>query len=215
MCRAWWPCAGQRLAGSSHVFKTTAWLEEAYDLYGRASYSLAVRILGVGADAEDCVVDAFQEVLRLQRRDDHTDVRALTLLITRNASVARLRQRDGLPVHDLPNLHVGSAASLVHGLRAVDDVETRSAWAGLDPTLRLMLERSFFEGQTSGEIAGALGVTEAHVTGARAAALRTLAARWPSPQPTSQLTRQPESSGVPTPATGWMASESSQSSESL
>ena len=107
-------------------------------MYGGASYSLAARILGIGADAEDSVVDAFRELVRLQRLHDHTDLRALILLITRNASVKKLRQRHGRPVHDAAIMHAGSAASLSQALRTADDLEACAALAGLDPTRRLV-----------------------------------------------------------------------------
>lgn len=170
---------------------TPAWLEETYDLYGAASYSLAVRILGVGEAAEDAVTEAFREVVRLHHVDEHADVRAVILLITRNTAVTRLRQLKGLAVHGIAPVHLGRTLGVAATHPSQDDVRIRDAVEELESTLRLVLIRTFFEGHTPAEVAVELGVTTTEVNDALAAAMSALSARSAMPRCDSSC-REPE-----------------------
>jgi len=68
-----------------------------YDRHGGAAFSLAYRILGERAAAEDCIQEAFISIWRSGARFDRTrgSVRSWTLSIVRNRAIDALRSKAG------------------------------------------------------------------------------------------------------------------------
>lgn len=177
---------------------TPSWLEETYDLYGQASYSLAARILGAGEDAERAIVEAFQELWRLRQRAQHVDVRVLLLLITRNSAVTRLRRLKRLEAPQTLPLHLAPAVGLTRETQSIaDPAKALEALAALEPTPRLVLERTFFEGYTLAETAAELGVTNTDVRNALASAMTALAnvVRQGDRRDSTPMNQRPDSEG--------------------
>lgn len=151
------------------------WVEETYDLYGQSSYSLAVRILGAGEEAEAAVVEAFKELLDLHLSVENVNVRPLVLLITRNSAITRLRRLRGLPVRETFPVHAGLVVGLTPNMHSAEShAQVLDVLAAVEPTQRRALERIFFEGQTLAETATELGVDVAEVRKALASAMGDL-----------------------------------------
>lgn len=135
-----------------------------YDSYARTLYSLALRVVGDEADAEDVLQEVFTQAWRQASRYDAArgTVAAWLLTMTRTRAIDRLRARRARPegavvspdvITDLvaPGLDPG------HALAAASDA--RRIRAALDqlPTLqRLAIELAYFEGLTQSAIAARL-----------------------------------------------------------
>ena len=133
-----------------------------YDLYGRAVFSLALRIVRDQADAEDVTQEVFAQAWRQAGRYDHRRgaVGAWLLNMARSRAIDRLRGRRGVAV--VSSDDESADASLLasdaplpdvvaeHGVRAA---RVREALEALPFLQRVALELAYFEGLSQSEIA--------------------------------------------------------------
>lgn len=130
-----------------------------YDRHARAVFSLAVRVLGNRADAEEIVQDVFAQVWSQAARFDAArgSVAAWVLMMTRSRAIDRLRARraggaalapDPLrePVDPIPT----QEESVITG----EDVDRmRGAMQDLSASQRTAIELAYYEGLSQSEIA--------------------------------------------------------------
>jgi RNA polymerase sigma-70 factor, ECF subfamily len=133
-----------------------------YDAHARGVYSLALRILGDEADAEDVVQEVFAQAWRQAARYDprRGAVAAWLLNIARTRAIDRLRARRARP-----DAAAASADSVEWDLSAPfidpgdtlsakrDAAQVRAALQHLPMLQRLAIELAYFEGLTQHEIA--------------------------------------------------------------
>lgn len=152
-------------------------LGELYNRYAPIMLPLAERITGAAAAAEDVVHDVFLEAWRHAADYDASrgSVRAWLLLRTRSrsldlrksAAVAR-----SVPIAD--DAWLGEIASVDDCLGGPDQAKMRRALGGLPREQREVLLLGYFEGLSSSEIAGRIGIPIGTVKSRVAAALSTL-----------------------------------------
>jgi RNA polymerase sigma-70 factor, ECF subfamily len=138
-------------------------LAELYDLFGRAAYALALRIVRDASQAEDVVQEAFLDLWRSAGRFDPSRSRPASYLLTfvhrRAVDLVRREQarpRRGGDVDDIAD-RAGRddiAASLV---ASEQGESVRRALAGLPRPQREVLELAYFNGLSQSEIAERLG----------------------------------------------------------
>ncbi len=138
-------------------------LAELYDLFGRAAYALALRIVRDASQAEDVVQEAFLDLWRSAARFDPSRSRPASYLLTfvHRRAVDLVRREQARPqrggdVDDIAD-RAGKddiAASLVAGEQGES---VRRALAGLPPPQREVLELAYFNGLSQSEIAERLG----------------------------------------------------------
>jgi len=139
-------------------------LSEFYDQTASALFSVAIRILGDSAEAEEAIQDAFVQIWKNAAAFDATLGTPFhwALSITRHRSIDRLRarQRRARLVQDLletavdPPVETPPAHQSWH---AEDAAAVRSALESLPTEQRQGIEMAFFGGLTHTEIAEALG----------------------------------------------------------
>jgi RNA polymerase sigma-70 factor (ECF subfamily) len=153
-----------------------------YDRHATVAYSLAYRICGTRAVAEDVVQEAF---LALWRRLDRYDaargeVRGWLLGIVHNGAIDKLRQSR------LHERRRASSDGLEDRLQAPERTElqveqreqaseVQAALRALPPEQRLVIELSYFEGLTHTEIAARLELPVGTIKGRMRLALAKLA----------------------------------------
>lgn len=144
-----------------------------FDRHGGAAYSLAYRIVGEQAAAEDVVQEAFISIWRSGARFDRArgSVRGWTLSIVRNRAIDALRSRAG----KAPKLTFDD--ELILEQRPADDSteeeamrhetagEVRSALRTLPNDQAKVIELAYFGGFSHSEIAEMLGVPLGTVKG--------------------------------------------------
>jgi RNA polymerase sigma-70 factor, ECF subfamily len=138
-------------------------LSELYDLFGRAAYALALRIVRDASQAEDVVQEAFLDLWRGAARFDPERSRPASYLLTfvHRRAVDLVRREQARPqrgggVEDIAE-RAGRddiAASLV---ASEQGASVRRALAGLSPPQRQVLELAYFSGLSQSEIAEQLG----------------------------------------------------------
>src|SRR3954447_15417463 len=138
-------------------------LAELYDLFGRAAYALALRIVRDASQAEDVVQEAFLDLWRSAARFDPARSRPASYLLTfvHRRAVDLVRREQARPqrggdVDDVAN-RAGKddvPASLV---ASEQGESVRRALAGLSPQQRQVLELAYFNGLSQTEIAERLG----------------------------------------------------------
>ena len=137
---------------------------ELYDRHARLVYSLALRILQDGADAEDIVQEVFAQVWAQAARYDPSRgaVAAWMLMLTRSRAIDKLRAKRVRPESAADE----SAAENVMDLAATQDLELLSAeqvtrlqraLKELPDAQRTALELAYYEGLTHLEVAARLG----------------------------------------------------------
>ena len=136
-----------------------------YDRHARAIYSLALRIVGEQAEAEDVVQEVFAQAWRQAARFDarRGSVVAWLLIMTRTRAIDRLRMRQARPdrnatpdpliLEQLPAAVEDPAAGMV----AEEDARrVRRALDELPMLQRVAIELAFYEGLSQSEIAARL-----------------------------------------------------------
>jgi RNA polymerase sigma-70 factor, ECF subfamily len=147
-------------------------LEQLYERYGPHSYSVALRVLGDPAKAEDVVQDVF---IRLWIEAGQFDakrgsLRTWVLTSVRNRSIDYLRGRGAherlereIPEH-VEAVGVGSDP-WQEVAQALEQESIRRALGALPPEQRQAIELAYFGGYTQREIAEMIGVPLSTIKG--------------------------------------------------
>jgi RNA polymerase sigma-70 factor (ECF subfamily) len=130
-----------------------------YDMYGRLAYSLACRIVGNPADAEDVVQESF---LALWRQSSQLDpargsVRAFLATIVRRRAIDALRRRSGTPARPLEEVTALPADTTdpAEVASMTDERESiQRALKELPKEQREAIDLTYFGGLTIAEMAG-------------------------------------------------------------
>ena len=153
---------------NAHVQRIAAGEDDAladlYDQTGRLVYSLALRILGQVADAEEVTVDVYTQVWRSSKNFDSrrgTAAAWLTML-TRSRAIDRLRSRKARGQREEPLgsvHHLPSPAESPEVAFAVNQEQqrVRKALQVLTPEQRQAIELAFFSGLSHSQVAAQLG----------------------------------------------------------
>jgi RNA polymerase sigma-70 factor, ECF subfamily len=153
--------------------KDPAAFEVFYDRHGGVAYSLAYRIVGERAAAEDVTQEAFISIWRSGARFDQArgSVRSWMLSIVRNRAIDALRSKAGRA----PKLAFDDDAILeqrpsdeftdVEALRRETAQEVRGALGELPGEQSKVIELAYFGGFSHSEIAEVLGVPLGTVKG--------------------------------------------------
>ena len=147
--------------------------EVLYDRHGGAAYSLAHRIVGDPATAEDVTQEAFLSIWRSGARFDRArgSVRSWALGVTRNRAIDALRRQASkaprLDFDDDATLEAQPAASLTdsEAIRRETASRVRGALAELPKEQAEVLELAYFGGFAHSEIAAMLGMPLGTVKG--------------------------------------------------
>jgi RNA polymerase sigma-70 factor, ECF subfamily len=144
-----------------------------YDRHGGVAYSLAYRIVGEKAAAEDVTQEAFISVWRSGARFDRArgSVRSWMLSIVRNRAIDTLRSRAGkapkLTFDDDAALEQRPAEELTdeEAIQHETAQELRGAVGSLPSDQAKVIELAYFGGFSQSEIAAMLGVPLGTVKG--------------------------------------------------
>jgi RNA polymerase sigma-70 factor (ECF subfamily) len=153
-------------AGEAQAF------EVLFDRHGDAAFSLAYRMCGRRAMAEDVVQEAFLSLWRTGARYDPArgSVRAWLLRVVHNRTIDTFRRatiRDGRDVHDEAAAERLAAAELTdQEVQRREDVrQVRGALEELPADQRQVIELAYFGGLSHSQIAEALGLPAGTVKG--------------------------------------------------
>lgn len=150
----------RRIAGGDHGA-----LGALYDHHGRTVYTLALRIVGDPAEAEEVVQDVFLQVWRGAARYEagRASVAGWLLMMARSRAIDRVRARQARPIGDaageltiarLADSAAGPEARVITG-QAVEHL--KAALQDLPATMRAAIELAYYEGLTQSAIAERLG----------------------------------------------------------
>ena len=146
-------------------------LERLYDQYGAMSFSIAFRITGDRASAEDVVQEAFLGAWRNAARyaDARGSVKTWLLSIVHHRAIDAVRRRR--PTAELPETEANMPAPLVMPdtwaeiSASLDRDTVRAALERLPAVQRNAIELAYFGGLTQTEIAERTGVPLGTVKG--------------------------------------------------
>jgi RNA polymerase sigma-70 factor (ECF subfamily) len=146
-------------------------LERLYDQYGAMSFSIAYRITGDRASAEDVVQEAFLGAWRNAARyaDARGTVKTWLLSIVHHRAIDAVRRRR--PTAELPESEGAVPAPLVMPdtwteiSASLDRESVRAALSTLSDVQRQAIELAYFGGLTQSEIAERTGVPLGTVKG--------------------------------------------------
>ncbi|HZQ54007.1 MAG TPA: sigma-70 family RNA polymerase sigma factor [Bryobacteraceae bacterium] len=158
--RSWRECLHEIQKGNPDA------LARLYDTSAPLLFTLALRILGNAADAEEVLLDTFEQVWRTARTFDPArgGVWQWLVLLTRSRALDRLRSLAGRRFREHSNVsnqpEISSPAPLPEEAIAASQQQrrVRQALSALPPEQRKALEMAYFSGLTHTEIASALGV---------------------------------------------------------
>jgi RNA polymerase sigma-70 factor (ECF subfamily) len=160
--------------------------EVLYDRHGGASFSLAYRMVGNRAAAEDITQEAFLSMWRTRARYDRTrgSVRTWLLGIVRNRAIDALRHElvqaptssidDEIPEWRAP---AADAETDTEALRREAAREVRGALGELPSDQMRVIELAFFGGLSHSEIASMLGMPLGTVKGRMRLGMEKIRAR--------------------------------------
>jgi RNA polymerase sigma-70 factor (ECF subfamily) len=155
--------------------------EVVFDRHAGPAFSLAYRMCGRRALAEEIVQEAFMSLWRSKARYDRTrgSVRSWVLRVVHNRAIDVFRRELSTARHDVSDDRIADA--LPARERTEDEVErrsdarlVRSALDGLPPDQRQVIELAYFGGFSQAQIAEALGLPAGTVKGRTRLALRKL-----------------------------------------
>jgi RNA polymerase sigma-70 factor (ECF subfamily) len=139
-------------------------LEALYDETSRVLYSLAHRVLNDREDAEEIILDVYQQVWNAADRYDPARGSVLSWLavMTRNRAIDRLRQSNArrnreLPVEATVEAPSEAVSSEMRSILEQQRVLVRKAMATLGREQREAIELAFYSGLSHSEVAQALG----------------------------------------------------------
>lgn len=146
-------------------------LDRLYEYYGAMSYSIAYRITGDRAAAEDVVQEAFLGVWRNAARyaDARGTVRTWLLSIVHHRAIDAVRRRR--PTIELPETEAGLPPSLTmpdtwaEVAEGLDRAAIQIALGRISDVQREAIELAYFAGLTQTEIAERTGVPLGTVKG--------------------------------------------------
>ena len=153
--------------------KDAAAFELVYDRHGGAAYSLAYRIVGDRASAEDVTQEAFLSLWRTGARYDRArgSVRTWLLGVVRNRAIDALRREATraptveLDLERLPDRGPTAELTDSEALRQEAAREVRGALRMLPADQLKVIELAYFAGLSHSEIAEALGMPLGTVKG--------------------------------------------------
>jgi len=155
--------------------------EVVFDRHAGPGFSLAYRMCGRRALAEEIVQEAFMSLWRSTARYDRArgSVRSWVLRVVRNRAIDTFRRERSSGRHHVSD--DGITDTLVANERTEDEVERRSearlvrtALDGLPPDQRQVIELAYFGGFSQSQIAEALGLPAGTVKGRMRLALSKL-----------------------------------------
>lgn len=150
-----------------------------YDRYGTLLFSVGVRILSDRHAAEDLVQDVFLEAWRKSAEYDpaRASVRTWLILRARSRALDRLMSASARRTVSMEDVTVPEPAASGTGMdNRADADRVHLALADLSAEQRQVLELTFFQGLSSGEIARQVGVPVGTVKSRLRAALGGLRA---------------------------------------
>jgi RNA polymerase sigma-70 factor (ECF subfamily) len=141
-------------------------LSKLYDATSKPLYSLALHILRNRADAEEVLLDVYQQIWHAAKsfNPSRGGLWHWLILLTRSRALDRLRHTASKRQHEVPALPehspVASSALLPEqaSMVAQEQMTVRQAVRSLPPEQREALELAYFSGLTHIEIASRLGV---------------------------------------------------------
>jgi RNA polymerase sigma-70 factor, ECF subfamily len=151
-----------------------------YERYGRLAYSLAFRVLGDGAAAEDVVQDAFLSVWRRSSTFEASrgSLRTWLCSIVHHRALDRLRGRSGRARFDLTLDKASAETAVTDTWEIVADAlerdQIRTALGGLPAEQRQTIELAYYGGYSQSEISDLMRVPLGTVKGRTRMALRKL-----------------------------------------
>jgi RNA polymerase sigma-70 factor (ECF subfamily) len=134
-------------------------LSELYDLFGRAAYALALRIVRDASQAEDVVQEAFLDLWKSAARFDPSRSRPASYLLTfvHRRAVDLVRREQARPQRgaDVADVADRPGSDDVAGALVTSEqgAGVRRALAELSPAQREVLELAYFAGLSQSEIA--------------------------------------------------------------
>jgi RNA polymerase sigma-70 factor (ECF subfamily) len=137
-----------------------------YDASAPMLYTLALRIVGNAADAEEVLLDAFEQVWRTADTFDPArgGVWRWLVLLIRSRALDRVRSMANKRLHEHPtsaeHIEISSSEPLPEEITVLSQLQNlvRQALAALPPEQRNVLELAYFSGMTHAEIATVLGI---------------------------------------------------------
>ncbi len=131
-----------------------------YDRYHRLAFSLALRVVGERALAEEIVLDAFVNVWRAATSfaEERGRFVAWLMSVTRHRAIDELRRLSVRPEGSAVELNEAVGTPQPDGLEEVVEVrhrreQVRAVLAGLPAAQRQVIELAYFGGLTQQEIA--------------------------------------------------------------
>ena len=146
--------------------------EVVFDRHATAAFSLAYRMCGRRAAAEDIVQEAFLSLWRSTRAYDPArgSIRSWVLSVVHNRAIDALRRQGSKDRHDVPDDGIAERLSApdrtdAEAERRDDARRVRTALEELPPEQRRVIELAYFGGYTHTEIARMLDVPPGTVKG--------------------------------------------------
>jgi len=145
-------------------------LDQLYEQYGVMAFSIAYRITGDRAAAEDVVQESFLGAWRNAARyvDGRGTVRTWLLSIVHHRAIDAIRRRR--PTMELPDADVGLPDPLVmpdtwtEVAEGLDRAAIQLALERISDVQREAIELAYFNGLTQTEIAERVGLSQMHVS---------------------------------------------------